>query len=258
MGHAPDFLNLIPQIHDVDVGAQPDVIGEVPAVVVGIGVDYDVVVIPQPSVAIVVVVGRNLEKEAADVKSIAVTAAKPPDVSRADAATEAPVFPRMIEMIVGIVASGVVSHPLIRFGVDVRGLGMVRLIAEGAPLIFLRRSGTTIGLGRRMCVSTATLRTTTGRRCRLGRSMNRSGTARGNMSIANAAITATLLWLLTALLFLLTALLVAAASLGESGKRQHQRDCKESDECFHANLISFFEIKVLPYPQPLCSITGWR
>jgi hypothetical protein len=39
------------------------------------------------------------------------------------------------------------------------------------------------------------------------------------MSIANAAITATLLWLLTALLSLLTALLVAArAPLGESKK----------------------------------------
>ncbi len=161
-----------------------------------------------------------------------VTAAKPPDVLRADAATEAPVFPRMIEMIVGIVASGVVSDPLIPFGVDVRGLRMVRLIAEGAPQIFLRRSRTAIGLGRRMCVSTVT---TTGRRCRLRRSMNRSGTACENMSIANAAITATLLWLLTALLFLLTALLVAArAPLGESGKGQHQCHCKDSDACFHA------------------------
>jgi len=95
-------------------------------------------------------------------------------------------------MIVGIVASAVVSHPLIPFGVDVRGFGMVRLIAEGTPLIFLRRSRTTIGLGRRMFVST-TLRTTG----RLGRVMNRSGTTLGNMSIANAAITARLLWLLT-------------------------------------------------------------
>jgi hypothetical protein len=54
------------------------------------------------------------------------------------------------------------------------------------------------------------------------------------MSIANAAITATLLWLLTALLSLLTALLVGVAPLGERGKRQHQRHCKESDACFHA------------------------
>lgn len=78
---------------------------------------------------------------------------------------------------------------------------------------------------------------------------------RGNMSIANAVITATLLWLLTALLFLLTlllglltSLLVAAAPLGVRGKRQHQRHCEESDECFHANSISSFEIKVFPYP----------
>jgi glucose/arabinose dehydrogenase len=41
----------------------------------------------------------------------------------------------MIEMIIGIFASGIVSHPLIPFGVDVRSFGMVRLIAEGASLI---------------------------------------------------------------------------------------------------------------------------
>ena len=38
--------DLTPQIHDMDVGAEPDVVGEVPAGVVGIGIDYDVVAIP--------------------------------------------------------------------------------------------------------------------------------------------------------------------------------------------------------------------
>jgi hypothetical protein len=32
----------------------------------------------------------------------------------------------------------------------------------------------------------------------------------------------------------------------------------ESDVCFHANLTFSFEIKALPYPQPLCLINGWR
>ena len=256
--------NLIPQVHDVGVGTESGVIGEVPAGVVGIGIDYDVVVIPQPSVGIVVVVGRNLEKVAVDIKSIAVTAAKPPDVLRPDAAVEPPVFPRMIEMIVGIVGSGVVSHPLICFGVDVRGLGMVWLIAEGAPLILLRRSGTAIGLARRMCVFTATLRSTTGRGCRLRGSMNRSRAARGNMTIANAAITATLSWLLAmllwrlpALLFRLRGLLVAPVPLGESGNREKQRHREESDECFHADLNFLSEDQSAPYPQPLSSFTGW-
>ena len=212
----------------MDVGTEPGVIGEVPAGVVGIGIDYDVVVIPQPSVCVVVVIGRNLEEVAVDIKSIAVTATKPPDVLRPDAAVEPPVFPWMIEMIVGIVASGVVSHPLIGFGVDVRGVGMVRLIAEGAPLILKRRSRTAIVLARRMRVFTATLRSTTGRGSGLRRSMNRSGAVRGNMTIANAAITTTLSLLLamllrrlTALLFLLRGLLLAPVPLGESGNRQN-------------------------------------
>ena len=255
---------LIPQVHDVSVGTEPGVIGEVPAGVVGIGIDYDVVVIPQPSVCIVVVIGRHLEKVAVDIKSIAVTAAKPPDVLRPDTAAEASVFPWVIEMIVGIVGSGVVSHPLICFGVDVRGLGMVWLIAEGAPLILLRRSGTAIGLTRRMCGFTATLRSTTGRGCRLRGSMNRSGAVRRNMTTANAAITATLswllamlLWLLPALLFRLRGLLVAPVPLGESGNREKQRHCEESDECFHVDLNFLSEDQSAPYPHPLSSCTGW-
>ena len=75
---------------------------------------------------------------AVDVESITVPAAKPPDVSRPDVAVEAPVFPRMIEMIVGVVTTGVVPNPLIRSGVHVRGVGMIRLIPERAMLILLR------------------------------------------------------------------------------------------------------------------------
>jgi hypothetical protein len=132
----------------VNVSPQSRVIGEIPSVVVGIGIEHDVVVIPEPVAGIVVVVWRDLEVEAVDVESLAAAAVKPPDVPRADRAIEASVFPGMIEMIVGIVASGVVSHPLVILRVDVRGFGMVRLIAEGAPLlIFLRRwRGTAIGL----------------------------------------------------------------------------------------------------------------
>jgi hypothetical protein len=174
-----------------------------------------------------------LEIEATHVKSIAVAAAKPPDVLRTDASTETPVLPGTVEMIAGIIASGVVSHPLIPFCVHVRGFGMVRLIAEDAPLIILRRSGAAIVPGRRMWDSPAALLHTPAGRRRLGRSTDRRRTVRGNMSIANTVITAasttiaaTLLGLLTALLFLLTVLLVATVFLGESGKRQYQRYCK--------------------------------
>jgi hypothetical protein len=54
---------LSPQVHDVNVRTQPDVVGQIPAVVVGIGVNHDVITVPDPVVAIIVIVGRNLEKK---------------------------------------------------------------------------------------------------------------------------------------------------------------------------------------------------
>jgi len=80
-----------PQVHDVDVGAQADVIGEVPAVVVGIEIKHDVVVVPQPVVGILALEWRDLEEKAADVEAIVVAALKSPDVLRADGAREASV-----------------------------------------------------------------------------------------------------------------------------------------------------------------------
>src|SRR5687768_4064966 len=40
----------VPQIHDVSVPAQPHVVTEVPAIVVRVLIDYDLVTIPQPVV----------------------------------------------------------------------------------------------------------------------------------------------------------------------------------------------------------------
>ena len=136
----PGGYNMLrPQIQDVNVSAQPDVIGEVPSVVIGIGIDHDVVIVPEPTVGVVVVIGRNLEEEAANIEPIQATTAEPPDVLRADAGSEVTVFPRMIDMIVGIAATGIVSDPAIIFCMDVRSFGMALLITVGGPLILLRR-----------------------------------------------------------------------------------------------------------------------
>src|SRR5690349_20758300 len=97
----------------MDVGAQAHVIREVPAVMVGIGIDDDVVAVPEPIIAVVVLVGRDLEEEAANVESIASAAAQPPDVLRTDGACETPVLPGMIEMEIGVVGPGLVPHPAV-------------------------------------------------------------------------------------------------------------------------------------------------
>jgi hypothetical protein len=122
----------------MSIGAQSRVIREIPTGVIRVGVDHDVITIPQPVVSIIVVVRGNLKEETAYIESVPPSAMEPPDVLWANAATKVAVFPRMIEMIMGIVASAVVSHPLVIFGVDVGSFGMVRLVSDTAALVFRR------------------------------------------------------------------------------------------------------------------------
>jgi hypothetical protein len=247
----------------VDVDAQADIVGKIIAGVVGIFIDHDVVVVPEPIVGIVVVVRCELEVDAADAEPLAAAAAKPPDVLRANAEGEASMFPGMVQMIVLVAAAGVVSHPNIIL-VDMRGLGMAGLIVKSAPLILLwRRSRAAVDrptITVRRCFSTCGRPAITVRRRRSSdrsavtvrrrssncgwptitsgwRCSNRSRATRGNISVANALVAATLLrlgWLrlvaatllrlgrlrlLTALLFLFTTFLVA---LSESCDRERQ------------------------------------
>jgi len=78
------------------------------------------------------------------------------------------VCPRLIDVVVGIVATGVVANP--GFAVDVRGIGMSGLIAEVTPLIALvvsvggRGGLMTVANGRRsagrrgmLCLSTVSV-----------------------------------------------------------------------------------------------------
>jgi hypothetical protein len=132
----------------------------------------------------------------------------------------------MIETIVGIISSGIVSHPLIVFRVDVRSIGMILLITEARSLILLLlRSGTPIGSCRGAW----------------GWQPNRSGTASRYVSIADAVVAATLL-LLTALprslLLALLMTVVVAPLFREGGEReqQRQRHRQESDRRFHVSL----------------------
>jgi hypothetical protein len=56
--------------------------------VIGIVVDHDVIAIPQPIVAGIVVVRSGLEEETAYVEALAADPMQPPDVLRADGAGE--------------------------------------------------------------------------------------------------------------------------------------------------------------------------
>jgi len=101
------------EISDVNVGAQPDVVGEVPPDVIGIFVDHDRIAIPQPVVAEGELERRDAEVVAAEPETLAVSALEPEDMSAPESAREVPVFPRVIQVQPGVHSSHVVPDPSI-------------------------------------------------------------------------------------------------------------------------------------------------
>ena len=86
-------------------------------------------------------------------EAIGAAAFQPPHMPGTEAAAPVSVFPGMVQVIVGIVAAAVMSHP--DSAVDVRSIGMALLIAEVAVLIaFVAMRSAMKGLraagGRRM------------------------------------------------------------------------------------------------------------
>ena len=128
------------QIQHMDIFACADVISQIPADMIGIIVDHDIVIVPKPAAAIVIVVWRDLEEEAANIEPVSTAAAQAPNVPRAKAGSEMPVLPGMVEMIVGIVAARIVANPAVIFSMHVGSLWMAFLIAEGAVLALVGRT----------------------------------------------------------------------------------------------------------------------
>ena len=89
------------EIHHVDVDAEADVVGEIPAWVVGIGIEDDVVGIPEPAVAIAEVGGSDAEVVSAKPEAGRTAAADPPDLACADAAGETAMLPGVVEVVGG-------------------------------------------------------------------------------------------------------------------------------------------------------------
>ena len=122
-------VQLCAEVLNVDVGAETDVVGEVPADVIRVVVEDDVIGAPIPIRAVTKVIGSYAEKESAEPEAIRTASAKTPDVSATDFAGEVTVRPGMVKVIVGIVASRAMADPLV-IGVDVRCIWVVRRVAE--------------------------------------------------------------------------------------------------------------------------------
>jgi len=143
----------VAEVFDVAVGAEADVVGEVPAVVVGIFEDGDLVSGPVPIVAKGVISRSDAEIGAAEPETRPIAAGDAPNVAAAEAAGEAAVFPGMIKVIVGIIAAGVMTDPL-AVGMDVRSFGMALFVGVFCRRwVFVARSLVRDSLGGRRAVT---------------------------------------------------------------------------------------------------------
>jgi len=105
--------------------------------VVGIGIDHNVIAIPEPVGTGIVVVRRGLKEEAAHVEALATASMQPPDMLRPDRPGEASMLPGMIEVVVRIVSPGIVAYPAVVLSVNVRRRWMPGLILECSSLLGL-------------------------------------------------------------------------------------------------------------------------
>jgi hypothetical protein len=125
-------------IHDVNVSAQSDVVCQVPANMVRVVIDHDVVATPIPVATKSYVKGGDAEVRTVEPKPARASTLQPPTVACADAKGKPPVFPGMIEVVVGVAAPGVMSNPR-AVGVNVRSVGMPFLVAIATGLLLRPR-----------------------------------------------------------------------------------------------------------------------
>ena len=92
-------------------------------------IDNDLVRIPKPVIAVVVIVRRNAEVEIANPETAPVSSAQVENVARPETAREMAVLPRMVEMIMRIVPPGVMADPLI-VAVDVWRVWVTTLVGK--------------------------------------------------------------------------------------------------------------------------------
>jgi hypothetical protein len=199
----------IPHVHYMNVGSEPHVVSQIPAVVVGIFVDHDIVSAPVPVIAVAEIILRNRKVEAAEPEAARASPFDSKRVSLPESATKSSVLERMIDVVVRVVLPGIMPDPFVSAGVDVWGFGMAFLVVESASLFLLW------GLPRRLLIGTVLCR---GR----GTGMWR-WTACGDMSPADATNAATL---------------AASVILRRGGNRNQQKYEEYSEKVFHFNLLN--------------------
>ena len=95
----------------MDVGAQPNIVSQIPTDMVGIFVNHDVIAIPQPVAAIADVDRGHTKVEAAEPEPAGTAALKPERVAGTESGAEMAVLPGMVQMKARVVLARVVSNP---------------------------------------------------------------------------------------------------------------------------------------------------
>src|SRR5580658_4853928 len=99
------------EVLHVDVGAQPYVVRQIPAIMVGVFVDDDLIAVPEPVTAEAEVESGHTEVEAAKPEAARTASGDAPHVAAAEAAGEVAVLPGMIEVESGVSRSSVMTDP---------------------------------------------------------------------------------------------------------------------------------------------------
>ena len=136
----------------MNVGAQPGVVGKVPADVVGVFVDHDVVAVPIPVIDVGEVKRSNAEVEAAEPEAAGIAAFEAPAVSATESAVEAAMFPGVVEVEADIVTAALVADPF-AVVVDVRGFGVPFTVAEMPVSAFVMVGVMVVAVGSRRAMA---------------------------------------------------------------------------------------------------------
>src|ERR1035441_3356121 len=117
---------LCAEIQDVHISAEAHIVSEIPAHMVRIVVNHDLIRAPVPIAAIVSVGERNRPVPAIEPELSGTSAGNPPYVRGTKAASKVPVSPGMVQMVARIVGAGIMPDPVTP--VHVGTLGVARFI----------------------------------------------------------------------------------------------------------------------------------
>jgi hypothetical protein len=121
-------LPLAAKILDVGVGAEPRVVTQVPAIMIRIFVDHNLIAGPVPVRDDVVIVRGDVPIVIAEPEALPIAPRQDEYMLRAETAAEVSMRPRLRELLMRIPGATIMAYPSVVLGVDMRDSRMALLI----------------------------------------------------------------------------------------------------------------------------------